>query len=401
MCLIPSTLFTLAQLFDREFTVTTFEVDLNTRIIGADTKIYLARAGKKGHLFGQVLNSKAVGPDLPNLGINLATGLDGEQQLESKIKHSRALSRWLRTSVQTRGNRPQDNLEYYNNQPKGPGHAQVEGVVKSYFDLLKQGDVVVIPNPSVFGDAIIAEILPLQGNIVRIPGLDRYDGYNFDGRRFGHFKEVRMADLPRSVIDLAKAPTGFAEINNIKIKRRIFQLLYDDYVMDDEFASRIITTKDDFNSFDSTVLNALISMVAENIERLQHQGGNPVLVDLERAAFMQVDADDLQVRININSPGHIAVIAKTIAPLVVGSILAVLIAANFDALAITPQVVVDVTNSQINDIADICSHEVGQLTQSMLRFLSAEPEFQRNCALLREAHEHTGAHSNFNVEVKP
>ncbi|WP_416066493.1 hypothetical protein ACK9YZ_10240 [Rhizobium sp. ZK1] len=381
--------------------MTTFEVDLNTRIIGADTKVYLARAGKNGHLFVPVFNSKAIGPDLPNLGVNLATGLEGDHELESKIKRARALSKWLRTPAYNRGNEPQTALYYYEDQPKGPGFAQVEGVVRSYFELLQHGDIVVIPNPSAFGNALIAEILPLEGNIVRIPGIERFNGYNFDGRRFGHFKEVRMADLPPTVVELSRVPTGFAEIYNARVKKRIFQLLYDDYVIDDEFAARIITTKDDFNSFDSTVLNALITMVTENIDRLQHGGLNPNLVDLERAAFMQIDADDLQVRININSPGHIAVIAKTVAPLVIGSILAVLVAVNFDANAITPEVVVSVTNSQINDVVDLCSQEVGQLSQSMLRFLSVEPEFQRNCALLREAHDHTGAHTNFNIEVKP
>jgi len=210
-----------------------------------------------------------------------------------------------------------------------------------------------------------------------------------------------MADLPQAVIDLARVPTGFAEIAKENAKKHILQLLYDDYVIDNEFRARIITTKDEFNSFDSNVLNAFITMVAENIDRIQHGSPNLGLVDLERAAFMQIDGDDLQVRININSPGHFAVIAKTITPLVIASVLGIIIAANFDASAIASDVAVNVTNSQINNVDDLCSQEVGQLSQSMLRFLSAEPEFQRSCELLKKAHEHTGAHSNFKVEVKP
>jgi hypothetical protein len=381
--------------------VTTFNVDLNTRIISADTKVYLARAGKKGHLFTQVLNYKAVGPDLPDLNLNLANGLDNDKLLENKIKRSRQLARWLRASVNDRGPEPHRNLVYYNDESKGPGYAQVEGVVRSYFGTVQTGDVFVIPNPSPFGNAIVAEANPLKDGVTKIPGVERFQGYSFDGRQFGHFKEVRMADLPTSVVDLARVPTGFAEIYNSKVKRRIFQLAYDDYVLDDEFSARIITTKDDFNPFDSTVLNALITMVAENIDRLQHGGANPDLLGLEQAAFIQVEGDDLQVKININSRGHIAVIAKTIVPLVVATILAALIAVNFDPNAVTAQTVINVTNSQINDVADLCSREVGQLSQSMLRFLSGEAEFHRNCALLREAHEHTGAHTNVGVKVKP
>lgn len=52
-------------------------------------------------------------------------------------------------------------------------------------------------------------------------------------------------------------------------------------------------------------------------------------------------------------------------------------------------------------VADVCSEEVGRLTESMLRLLStAEDEFQRTCALLRDAHENTGAKTNVTVEVE-
>ncbi|MGN7829627.1 hypothetical protein ACTJJ8_23110 [Agrobacterium radiobacter] len=381
--------------------MTSFKVDLRTRIISDDTRVFLARAGKKGHLFTRVEEAKAIGPDLPNLDLNLETDFGLEGALEAKIKRSRTLKTWLTTSPQNRGDRPPRTVAAFLEAPKTPGHAQIEGIVRSYFQEVKEGDILVIPNPNNFSQAIVAEALPVSSGIKKIPGAERFDGYEFDGRRFGYYKLVPMAALPRAVIDLSQAPTGFAEVYNKAVKQRIFELGFDDYVLDDEFAARIITTQPDFKPFDNNVLSALITMVAENIDRLQHSTSKPDLVGIEEAAFLQVDGDDLQVKININSPGHLLVMAKTIAPLVIATILGVLVAVNFDASAFNGATTIEVTNSRVLTVADLCSHEVRQLSESMLQFLSAEPEFQRTCDLLRQVHNQTGAHSNVAVDVVP
>lgn len=377
--------------------MTHFRVDLRTKIIGTDTNVYLARAGKNGHLFQQVLATQAIGPDLPNLDLDLTNGLEGDVNLEAKVKRARALSSWLRAPSTSRGEEPSSNLNDYIDATRRPGHAQIEGIVKNYFQDLKGGDVLVIPNPSYFDEAIIAEVLPLDKFTKKIPGIKRFEGYEFDGRRFGHFTKVKMSALPRSVIELAKAPTGFAQIVNQAVKHRIFELGYTDYVLDDEFASRIFTTKGDFTPFDGNVLNALVTMVATNVERLQNGEANPHLVGLVQAAFLDVDDDDLQVKININSPGHIAIFDRSIVPLVTAVVLGVLVASGFDTSAIAQQLTVEVTNSKIEKALDLCSHEVQRLTESMLQFLP-EADFQQTCELLRRTHETTGATSGVLVE---
>lgn len=373
-----------------------FKVDLKTKIIATDTRIFLARAGKNGHLFDGVLNAKAIGPDLPNLGLNLEKGLTEDEDLEAKVKRARALGTWLREPPSARGPKPPSSLNDYQNTTRRSGHAQIEGIVKSYFHDLKAGDLLVIPNPSFFGEALIVEVLPLGKNPVRIPGTRRFDGYHFDGRAFGHYVKVKMATLPRAVIDLAKAPTGFAQIVHPAVKHRIFELCYTDYVMDNEFASRILTTKDDFSPFDGNVLNAFVTMVAKNVEALQSGTVNPHLVGLVQAAFLKLDDDDLQVKININSPGYLAIIDRSIVPLVAAALLNIIIAANFDSAAFAQNLSVEVTNSKVAQALDLCSKEVSQLTKSMLLFVQ-ETEFQQTCDMLRKTHESTGAQSGVSV----
>jgi hypothetical protein len=379
--------------------LTKFKIDLKTKIIAADTNVYLARAGKRGHLFEQVLATQAVGPDLPNLGIDLSNGFDKETNLVAKINRSRSLGRWIQGPAASRGVQPSKNLGDYDNENKRPGHAQIEGIVKTYFKDMKAGDVVVIPNPAIFGEAILAEILPMGTHSQTIPGTKRYDGFAFEGRKFGHFKMVRMMDLPRAVIEIARAPTGLAKISDKRVKNRIFEMCFTDYSLDDVFSSQIITTKPEFHPFDANVLNAFVRMIAQNVELLQNEGDDAQLMSLVEAAFV-TGVDGPSVKININSAGHLAIIDRSIVPLVTGAVLAILVAVGFDAQAIAQTTIeVEVTNSRIDTALDVCSEEVGRLTQSMLRFLPiAENEFQQTCDLLRRTHENTGAVSNVTVE---
>ena len=379
--------------------MTKFKIDLKTKIIGADTDVYLARAGKRGHLFEQVLMTQAIGPDLPNLGIDLSNGFDEEKNLVAKINRSRSLSRWIQSSVESRGDRTSKSLGDYDNEKKRSGHAQIEGIVKTYFKDMKAGDVLVIPNPALFGEAILAEVLPIETHPQSIPGAKRYEGFAFEGRKFGHFRMVRMMDLPRSVIELARAPTGLAKIPDKRVKNRIFELCFTDFSMDDVFSSQISTTKPGFHPIDANVLNAFVRMVAQNVELLQNDGEDAQLKNLVEAAFV-TGVKGPSVKININSPGHLAIVDRSIVPLVTGVVLGILVSVGFDAQAIAQtEVEVEVTNSRIDAALDVCSEEVGRLTQNMLSFLpKAEAEFKQTCELLRQTHEATGASSNVIVE---
>lgn len=378
-----------------------YHVDLQTKVIPADARVFLARAGKQGHLFQQVLEQSAIGPDLPMLNVDLSNGLAADPNVESKIKRARAFSSWLRRSHDNRGDRPSESVNDYLDANRRPGHAQIDGIVRSYFSDLQAGDVLVIPNPSYFGEAIIAELLPLENYTVKLRGTRRFEGFEFDGRRFGYFKLVKMSSLPRAVIDLAKAPTGLAEIRSPMVKKRIFELGYDDFVLDDQFVSKIRTTKRDFTSFDGNVLNALVTMVAENVDRLESDGEEAQLLSLVQAAFEQLDHDALQVKIEINSPGYLAVFDRSVVPLVISSVLALMVCSGFDAGAFAEEVSIIVENSRSAAVDDVCSQEVGRLTESMLKLLSkAEDEFLRTCELLKEAHENTGATTSVTVEVE-
>ena len=169
--------------------------------------------------------------------------------------------------------------------------------------------------------------------------------------------------------------------------------------MDDVFSSQISTTKPGFHPIDANVLNAFVRMVAQNVELLQNDGEDAQLKNLVEAAFV-TGVKGPSVKINMNSPGHLAIVDRSIVPLVTGVVLGILVFVGFDAQAIAQtEVKVEVTNSRIDAALDVCSEEVGRLTQNMLSFLpKAEAEFKQTCELLRQTHEATGASSNVIVE---
>ena len=174
-------------------------------------------------------------------------------------------------------------------------------------------------------------------------------------------------------------------------------MCFTDFTLDDVFSSQIIMTKPEFRPFDANVLNAFVRMIAQNVELLQNEGEDAHLKGLVEAAFAKGE-DGLSVKISINSPGHLAIIDRSVIPLVAGAVLGILVVVGFDPQAIAQNTVeVEVSNSRVEAALDVCSEEVGRLTQSMLR-LMPDDVFQQACDLLRRTHETTGAESNVAVE---
>lgn len=381
--------------------MTKFSVDLKTKIIADDTQVFFARAGEQGHLFEQVLATKAIGPDLPALGLDLSKGLDNETHLIAKINRARKIRGWCQSSAAQRAAEapPTTNINSYSNDKKSSGHAQIEGVVSAYFQDMRAGDILIIPNPSIVGNALIVELLPLGKKTTKIPGVRRFDGFDFDGRPFGHFRQVPMTEIPRHIIEISRRPGVVARITLPQIRERLFELCYDDYSLDDIFSSKITTTKPEFRPFDANVLNAFVQMVAYNFERLEEGAAADKLIGLKEAAFLLDQEPGLAVKIDINSPGHMSIIDRSIAPLVAGALFAILASVGFDSAAIAQDTIeVIVQNSQIDAALDLCSAQVSQRTNAMLQ-LMPEADFQELCNLLRETVDATGAKTS--VTAKP
>lgn len=390
----------------------TFELDLNTKIISGSTQVYMARAGQGGHLFEEVRRLNAIGPDLPNLNLNLERGIHNEEHLKEKIERAREFRKWLQLPEDKKGLIPPQDLNHYVGKPVLRGHKRIVNIVKQYFDGLQENDLVIIPNPYVFNNVIIAEILPLSSeNIVKLQGKNKFEGRYFDGRRFRNTKSVKISDLPRSIINIIRQPTALERIEDENVKNSIFALKYDNFAKEDLSVSRILTLKEDFDSFDNNVLSTLATMVANNVQQLDSGEKEETLklFNLVESAFKQLESEEFRIKIDIHSPGFFAAYDKTITPLVMTAFFAVLTAANFDARAFEQEFTVESFNSQgessteeYRTLTDFCNQQVMRKTEIMLRIMSAQAQldFRDTCNLLQQLHENTGATTKMSVEIE-
>ncbi|MBD1204788.1 MAG: hypothetical protein H9533_11705 [Rhodobacteraceae bacterium] len=142
------------------------------------------------------------------------------------------------------------------------------------------------------------------------------------------------------------------------------------------------------------------AMIAENVSRLDSATLDINLLNIVAAAFTQMDHRDLQVKIDINSPGIFSITDRSVVPLLISAMLSVFSAVNFDPKAIAQELNVEVINSRGGEALSVCK-DVERLTESMLRLMtSAEDEFKKTCELLKAAHNNTGAKSSVSVGVE-
>ncbi|MEP1522453.1 hypothetical protein [Ascidiaceihabitans sp.] len=375
-----------------------FRVDLNTHVIRNDVRVFVAAAGRNGQLYEMFERHSAVGPELPNLNLDLRNGLDNEPNLIAKINRGREISKWAWSSAHGRSEAPSVDLKDYDNDKKKPGHAQIEGVVQRYFSTMLDGDVVVIPSKSFYGFAIIAELGPIvENSAVQMKGTGRYEGYSFEGRPFVHIRKVPMKAIPRRIVDISKTPSALAEISESRVLKSVLDLLYDEFVFDDQFSGRIQTTKQEFGSFDNAVLNALVNVVAVNLEAIE-AGNTKALISFDDAVFCLIDGESPMLRIDIQSPGYMRIIARSITPLVTTVLLSVLSQTAIADVSDASEIVIEVVNGTA-ELQELCSVPVGHMAQQLLNLME-DSEFERVCELVAKTVERTGARTNIGVEVQ-
>ncbi len=367
--------------------MTRFIVNLNYKPIPDYSEVYMARAGAGAHMFDQVLAHRAIGPDLPNLNLDLTHGFENEINLKEKIIRARNLSDRIRNKVVKDDH---SRREY----------SQLERVVRAFFHDIEEGDVFVIPssNKDFFGNAILAEALPLETSEYRLPGSEKFRDYWFQSRKFGHYSQKRKLDLPQDVLKSVRNRSPLDKISDLSVRKEIFEMCYTEFKFRDEFTSQIFTTKSELRLVDMNVLSAFVLMVERNIE-LMRMGAN--LQGLAASAF-EIDSG-LDIKINTNSPIRFLIKSVSLTSLVVIAFFKVLADTDFDIHIgdrTNIEIVVNnamVDNGAVNIALEQCNIEVSEITQNLLR-LMPEDEFQEMCRLLRETHGVTGATNNASVE---
>ena len=131
-------------------------VDLNARVLGEEHNVYVARPGKGYRLYREFTENSSLILELPGLKLEPDVPLN-DQQLRRRINRSRAFRGWYNRG-QPSDDRPSRDLNTYSAEGGGNSAAQLEGLVRTYYEKIQRGDLVIVPPKAYMDDVLIGEV---------------------------------------------------------------------------------------------------------------------------------------------------------------------------------------------------------------------------------------------------
>ncbi|MBR0868707.1 hypothetical protein JQ614_42670 [Bradyrhizobium diazoefficiens] len=131
-------------------------IDLNARVLGEEHNVYVARPGKGYRLYRDFRENSSLILELPGLKLEPDLPLD-DQQLRQRVNRSRAFRAWYKRG-QPSDDRPSRDLSTYSPEGEGNSAAQLEGLVRTYYEKIHRGDLVIVPPKSYMEEALIGEV---------------------------------------------------------------------------------------------------------------------------------------------------------------------------------------------------------------------------------------------------
>jgi hypothetical protein len=368
------------------------EVDINTKFIEPNTRVYVARPGAKYRLFQQFVDEHFVGPELPGLELPSFDRYADIGDLVERVMRSVAIRRW-HASGRREILLPERDLATYKLRGADRATSQFMRIARAYFSELKKGDLVIVPPLNFKGMAAIGE-LTAPPNITKKIFVPRYPNEALTGRSVRWLGAIPKADLPAQALDALQKPTSIFLLTRAAWPL-IFRRAYGSYSTETEYSSRFEITSDTFRTTDDFYIQAFFNFVVANTRAVDQ--AKPEMQGFKDAAFADIKAIAPDLYTNVNSPGGISLKSPTITPIVISTMLAI-------AIFVGPDAVDAATNGLItfgNSMAppdDPCVTQVSEQVVTQLRLLGYD-KWAEACQFVREAAERTGVNSN--VSVKP
>ncbi|MEA3533249.1 hypothetical protein [Rhizobium sp. CC-YZS058] len=365
-------------------------IDIHTRQISPETKVFVARPGGKYRFFELFVERNFVGPDLPGLALPHFADLSEVEDLEERVKRSYDTRKYI-----FRGERdidpPVEELEYYRDRPNNRAISQLLGVVRAYFRTMKAGDLVIVPPAAFRGRAMIGELTGLPNEVASVRPVE-YDGKPLDGRNVVWRADIEKNKLPAQTLDALQKPSPLFLVTR-EAWPSIFRRAYGSYSMPNEYAARFEITSDGFQTVDDFRIQAFFSFVTKNTELVADGAGR--VLPLKDAAFASSRIPP-ELYTNVNSPGGLSLKSSIITPIVISVMLTLAIVVGPEAYAQAEAGMILFGNSQA-PANDACTLEVSQQVITQLQLLGYD-RWAEACEVARAASERTGISTSVGVE---
>jgi hypothetical protein len=344
-------------------------IDIKTRVLPSDHRVYVVRPGGRYRLYGDVRSSSAILYDVPALSLEAGKSFSKAPEISKQIQRGRALKRWYRIGRSNGEARPSEKLEDYPDRPESiterQSISQIFAVGMAYFERAKVGDLVVVP-PLKFGDEVlIGEIAEKEPVTVQVP---IYDEQSLYGRRVRWLTSIAKNDIPPRVIEISQKPNSFVQLER-STAVWFYDRTYRSYVLDGAYQCELRVRTEDFGSTDDVKLTAFLNFVVANMQAVEARRSKPL--HITEALFADLGKDEPSKRIAISSPGEIVIYALKHSPLLFVALLALAGCAPSDVTsAIGDQTVIFGNSAAGPD--DPCAAQVYQSTLDWLTFVGAD-----------------------------
>ncbi|KAB0571077.1 hypothetical protein [Brucella pituitosa] len=361
-------------------------IDIRTKFIRDDVRVFVIRPGAHYRLFQQFLDSEMVGIELPALDLPKFRTLDEIENLNARILRSVAIRRWF-ISGRPDGGFP-GPLADFDHLELGHASSQFARYVRGMFEDMKKGDIVIVPPRSFKEMAVIGELID-EPNIVESLLSPTYPDLPLNGRRVKWLARIPKSDLPPKTLDQLQKPSVMFLLERTAWPK-ILRQCYGSYSTDQEFSSRFEITEERFQAADDFLIQAFFNFITANTDRVERDFDE--LLSLTEAAFEDLRLISPDLYTNVNSPGGISLKSIRITPIVIAVMLA--LAAHVGAGAVDAAI-----NNQIvfgNSLApmdDRCTVMVHDQVVTQLRLLGLD-KWAPACEKIRSAVANTGIQSN-------
>jgi hypothetical protein len=367
-------------------------IDLNTKIIPSDRKVFIARPGKGYRLYQQFYENNLIGPELPGIDLERGKKLSEQTRMDLRLKKTAAVRRWIKNNKPD-DTTPVDDITAYEQAPSPKGAVQFNIMLEAYFEAAQSGDILIIP-PSAFSKStIVAELVGGPDEIVpfRYPRL--YGGFSIPARRFRPLAYVEKRNLPSRVLDIIAKPNGIVLLDESQ-RDFFYKRAYGSYVKQDSMYARFDVTSEVYSTTDDALILAFFNFVAANTKNITIEQNN-IPMSLMDAMLSDLGDYAPTLKTNINSPGSLDLISKSIIPLAAVAMLILAVEVGPDAYAAAQDNMITLGNSGA-DLNDPCTVQVHESVITQLKLLGLD-RWSDACEVARRAAAETGLSSSASI----
>lgn len=363
-------------------------IDIHTKSLRKETRVYVARPGARYMFFPHFLESGFVGPDLPGLDLPSFEKFEDIEQITERVKRSIEIRRLARKTDQEE--QLVEDLDFYDSS-NNPRVRQFTRVVAAYFKQIARGDLVVLPPHNFRGNAIIGEFVGNPNDVITL-NLQRYGDEPLSGRAVRWLAEIPKQKLPSQTLDALQKPNPLFLMDRAAWPA-IFRRAYGSYALDGEFSARFEISSDQFDIADDFLIQAFFNFVAANTEKVRH--GDEALLSLRDGAFAAGDSAP-ELYTNVNSPGGLSLKDHVITPIVIAVMFTLAVTVGPDAYQAAADNAVFFGNS-LAAADDPCALAVKEQVVTQLTLLGYD-QWAEACEAARTAAAKTGISTTVKVE---